>query len=152
MPMQSAPSGPTKPDAGVMATRPATAPVQMPTTVGLPRIIHSTSIQVNAAAAVAMCVTVMAMPACMPALTAEPALKPNQPTHNSEAPMILLAEFFGPAAHGPLRGLLCARDNASDQAAVADLLLWTWGSPALVRGPGGVRGLLVDCGAAKMPA
>src|SRR5262249_44248433 len=72
---------------GVMAPRPATAPVQMPTTVGLPRIIHSTSIQVNAAAAVAMCVTVMAMPACMPALTAEPALKPNQPTHNSEAPM-----------------------------------------------------------------
>src|SRR5207245_481450 len=31
----------TKPDAGVMATRPAIAPVQMPTTVGLPRVIHS---------------------------------------------------------------------------------------------------------------
>src|SRR5215813_10250722 len=87
MPILSEPSGPTKPDAGVMATRPATAPVQMPTTVGLPRIIHSTSIQVNAADAVAMCVTVMAIPACMPALTADPALKPNQPTHNSEAPM-----------------------------------------------------------------
>src|SRR6266511_937875 len=87
MPMQSEPRGPTKPDAGVMATRPAMAPVQMPTTVGLPRIIHSTSIQVNAAVAVAICVTSMAMPACMPAVTAEPALKPNQPTHNSEAPM-----------------------------------------------------------------
>src|SRR4030095_16695515 len=58
-----------------------------PTTVGLPRIIHSTSIQVNAAVAVAICVTSMAMPACMPAVTAEPALNPNQPTHNSEAPM-----------------------------------------------------------------
>ena len=56
-------------------------------TVGLPRIIHSTSIQVNAAVAVAMCVTAIAMPACMPALTAEPALKPNQPTHSSEAPI-----------------------------------------------------------------
>src|ERR1700686_5108739 len=53
MPMQSEPTGPTKPDAGVMATRPATAPVQMPTTVGLPRRIHSTSIQVKPAAAVA---------------------------------------------------------------------------------------------------
>src|SRR5215468_3662008 len=87
MPMHSEPTGPTKPDAGVMATRPATAPVQMPTTVGFPRIIHSTSIQVNAAAEVAMCVTVIAMPACIPAVTAEPALKPNQPTHNREAPM-----------------------------------------------------------------
>ena len=31
-----APSGPTVPDAGVMATRPATAPVAMPSTLGLP--------------------------------------------------------------------------------------------------------------------
>ena len=50
-------------------------------------MIHSTSIQVKAATAVAICVTVIAMPACMPAVTAEPALKPNQPTHSSEAPM-----------------------------------------------------------------
>ena len=56
-------------------------------TVGLPRQIHSTSIQVKPATAVAICVTVIAMPACMPAVTAEPALKPNQPTHSSEAPM-----------------------------------------------------------------
>src|SRR6478752_4340675 len=81
------PTGPTKPDAGVMATSPATAPEQIPITVGLPRIIHSTIIQVNAATAVAICVTVIAMPACIPAVTAEPALKPNQPTHSSEAPM-----------------------------------------------------------------
>ena len=70
-----------------MATRPATAPEQMPMTVGLPRMIHSTIIQVKPAVAVARCVTVIAMPACMPAVTAEPALKPNQPTHSSEAPM-----------------------------------------------------------------
>ena len=37
--------------------------------------------------AVAVWVTSMAMPACRPALVAEPALKPNQPTHKSEAPM-----------------------------------------------------------------
>ena len=71
----------------MIATRPATAPVQMPMTVGLPRSAHSTNIQVSAAVAVATCVTVMAMPACMLAATAEPALKPNQPTHRSEAPM-----------------------------------------------------------------
>ena len=53
----------------------------------LPRMIHSTNIQVKAATAVAICVTVIAIPACMPAVTAEPALKPNQPTHSSEAPM-----------------------------------------------------------------
>ena len=57
-----------------MATRPATAPEQIPTTVGLPFSAHSTSIQVKAATAVAIWVTSMAMPACMPALTAEPAL------------------------------------------------------------------------------
>ena len=56
-----------------MATRPATAPEQMPITVGLPRIIHSTIIQVKPAAAVATCVTSMAMPACIPAETADPA-------------------------------------------------------------------------------
>src|SRR5215472_2425377 len=85
--MANAPTGPTKPDAGVIATSPATAPEQMPTTVGLPLRAHSTNIQVKAATAVAICVTSMAMPACIPAVTAEPALKPNHPTHNSEAPM-----------------------------------------------------------------
>src|SRR5215468_5559197 len=70
-----------------MATSPATAPEQMPTTVGLPRQAHSTNIQVSAAVAVAICVTAMAIPACSPADPAEPALKPNQPTHSSEAPM-----------------------------------------------------------------
>src|SRR5215468_7253898 len=87
MPITNAPTGPTKPEAGVMETSTATAPEQRPTTVGLPFSAHSTSIQVKAATAVAICVTSMAMPACIPALTAEPALKPNQPTHSSEAPM-----------------------------------------------------------------
>src|SRR5215470_11100191 len=95
--MASEPAGPTKPDAGVIATRPATAPVQIPTTVGLPRIAHSTNIQAEAAVAVAICVTVMAMPACKPAVTADPALKPNQPTHSSEAPMNVSTMLWGGA-------------------------------------------------------
>src|SRR6516165_3000003 len=89
MPIQNEPNGPTNPEAGVMATKPATAPEQMPMTVGLPFIIHSTIIQVKAAVAVAVWVTSMAMPACRPALTAEPALKPNQPTHRSAAPIMV---------------------------------------------------------------
>jgi hypothetical protein len=36
---------------------------------------------------VAICVASIAMPARPSAATAEPALKPNQPTHSSEAPI-----------------------------------------------------------------
>ena len=43
----------------------------------------------TAAVAVAICVTAMAMPAEPLAPTAEPALKPNQPTHSKEAPITL---------------------------------------------------------------
>src|ERR1700733_13093317 len=89
MPIQNEPIGPTNPEAGVIATSPATAPEQMPSTVGLPFLIHSTIIQVKPAVAVAIWVTSMAMPACRPAVTAEPALKPNQPTHSSEAPIMV---------------------------------------------------------------
>src|SRR3954464_1033547 len=81
------PPGSTKPEAGVIATSPATAPETAPSTEGLPLAIHSANIQPRAAAAVAICVTAMAMPARPLAPTAEPALKPNQPTHNRDAPM-----------------------------------------------------------------
>src|SRR6202451_952685 len=87
MPITSAPPGSTKPDAGVIATRPATAPEAAPSTDGLPLTIHSANIQPRAAAAVAICVTDMAMPARPFAATADPALKPNQPTQSNEAPI-----------------------------------------------------------------
>src|SRR5680860_917305 len=53
MPMIRAPVGATKPAAGVMATRPATAPERRPSTLGLPSLSHSTNIQATAAAALA---------------------------------------------------------------------------------------------------
>src|SRR5580693_10252011 len=87
MPITSAPPGSTKPEAGVMATRPATAPDAAPSTEGLPLAIHSANIQPSAAAAVAICVTAIAIPARPLAAVAEPALNPNQPTQSSEAPM-----------------------------------------------------------------
>src|SRR3546814_4150152 len=61
-PIAIEPAGKTKPAAGVIATRPATAPEMMPSTDGLPRVIHSANIQPSAAAAVAICVTAIAIP------------------------------------------------------------------------------------------
>jgi hypothetical protein len=61
----------------------------MPSTLGFLCTSHSTNIQASAAVAVAIWVTAMAMPAEPFAATAEPALKPNQPTHSREAPVTL---------------------------------------------------------------
>ena len=127
MPITSAPIGPTKPEAGVMATRPATAPEQMPMTVGLPRCAHSTNIQVSAATAVAICVTVIAMPACRPAVTAEPALKPNQPTHRRLAPMKVRTMLWP----GPGSFRLPSRRHDTSPATPA--LIWTTVPPAKSR-------------------
>src|SRR5215467_7518692 len=93
--MMSAPLGSTKPDAGVTATRPATAPEAAPSTEGLPLAIHSANIHPSAAAAVAICVTAIAIPARPFAATAEPALKPNQPTHSIDAPITPSARLYG---------------------------------------------------------
>src|SRR5258708_11440852 len=87
MPITSPPIGLTKPDAGVMATRPATAPEITPSTDGLPRVTHSANIQQRAAAAAANWVTAIAMPALPLAPPAEPALKPNHATPSNEAPI-----------------------------------------------------------------
>src|SRR5438552_18174786 len=95
MPMMRAPIGLTKPEAGVIATRPATAPEIMPRTLGFLWMNHSITIQPIAAAAVAICVAAMAMPALTLDETAEPALKPNQPTHKREAPMTLSTRLGG---------------------------------------------------------
>src|SRR5689334_23656843 len=94
-PMMMEEPGRTKPEAGVMATRPATAPEMAPSTEGLPLAIHSANIHASAAAAVAICVTAIAMPARPLDATADPALKPNQPTHSSEAPITEYARLYG---------------------------------------------------------
>src|SRR5580698_2852163 len=101
IPMITAGVGPTKPEAGVMATRPATAPEAMPSTLGLPRLTHSAHIQANAAAAVAIWVANIAIPARPSAAPAEPALKPNQPTHNNEAPIRVKVRLCGAMASLP---------------------------------------------------
>ena len=72
--------------AGVIATRPATAPEEAPTRVGLPFLIHSTMIQPSSAAAVATWVLTNAIAVMPSAVSSEPALKPNQPNHSRPAP------------------------------------------------------------------
>src|SRR5579862_6995896 len=94
-PMITAALGLTNPEAGVMATSPATAPEQIPSTLGLPFNSHSVNIQASAATAVATCVTRNAIPARPSEPTAEPALKPNQPTHSSDAPMTVSVRLCG---------------------------------------------------------
>src|SRR5215470_6609960 len=87
--------GVTKPAAGVMATSPATAPDAAPSTVGLPRELHSVNIHASAAAAVAVFVVVKAWAARPPALSALPALKPNQPNHRRLAPITVIGKLWG---------------------------------------------------------
>src|SRR6185312_12144284 len=86
-PMASAGPGSTNPAAGVMATRPATAPEIAPSTDGLPRRNHSAKLQDSVAPAAATCVTSTAMPARALAPIAPPELKPIHPIHSKEAPM-----------------------------------------------------------------
>src|SRR4028119_782839 len=61
-PISSAEPGSTKPDAGVTATRPATAPEITPSTLGLPLGGHSANIQARAAPGAHTRVTTPALP------------------------------------------------------------------------------------------
>jgi hypothetical protein len=61
----------------------------------LPRLIHSVNIQPRAAAAAPVLVAVKALTARPLASSALPALKPNQPTHSSEAPMTVIGRLCG---------------------------------------------------------
>ena len=87
--MTKAPPIPTLPAAGVMATKPATAPDAAPNIEALPRIRASPTHHANTAAAVANKVLTKASAAKPLASKAEPALKPNQPTHNKDAPTMV---------------------------------------------------------------
>ena len=91
-----------KPHAGVMATRPETAPEARPSVVEWPSRSFSTRIQEPAAAAVATCVFMKASPAMPSTASSEPALNPNQPNHSRAAP-------------SSTRGRLCGRIGSFGQ-------------------------------------
>ena len=84
--MPMAPSGVTKPAAGVIATRPAMAPVIMPSVVGRLLKIQSSTAQVSRGRGRRHVRGDEGDAARPPAVSALPALKPNQPNQSSAAP------------------------------------------------------------------
>src|SRR5688572_27220547 len=100
-PITNAPGMPTLPAAGVIATRPATAPEAAPSIEGLPLSTHSRKVHESTAHAVARNVFMNASTAELPASSAEPALKPNQPNHSSEAPIMVMGRLCGVSASRP---------------------------------------------------
>src|SRR5580658_5664739 len=94
-PITSAGIGATNPAAGVMATRPATAPEIAPRALARPFFSHSAALQLIAAAAVAKCVATNALVARELAASALPALNPNHPTHSKQAPIKLNTRLCG---------------------------------------------------------
>src|ERR1035441_8462103 len=94
-PISRAGNGFTNPEAGVMATKPATHPEMPPSTLGLPDLRHSANTHPRAPAAAPKCVATNALVARLEAARALPALKPNQPTHSRQAPMKLMTRLCG---------------------------------------------------------
>src|ERR1700733_473364 len=94
-PITNAPGIPTLPAAGVIATRPATAPDAAPSIDGFPLMSHSQVIHDITAQAVARDVFIKASAAVPFASSAEPALKPNQPNHSIEAPIMVMVRLCG---------------------------------------------------------
>src|SRR4030043_1519267 len=111
----------TNPAAGVIATRPATAPEASPRTVGFFVCIHSVNIHDIAAIAVAVLVLIKAAPARPFAANAEPALNPNHPNQSSPAPVMTRVKLLG------LRdgSRLLPRTNAPMRAAIPALICTT---------------------------
>ena len=85
-PMSIADMGETNPAAGVIATRPTTEAIADPVRDGLPLRHVSMLVQTATAAAADNMVVTTASAAIPSAASAEPALKPNQPNHSSDAP------------------------------------------------------------------
>src|SRR5687768_3571874 len=91
----------TKPAAGVITTRPATIPEQKPSTVGLPRVSHSSAGHTPPAIAAASVVVTNAFAATPSAATALPALKPYQPTQSMPVPTTVSTRLCGMNARLP---------------------------------------------------
>src|SRR5262245_2779779 len=124
---------PTLPAAGVIATRPATAPDAAPSIEGLPLSSHSAAIQVSTAHAVARNVFMNASAAVPLASSADPALNPNHPNHSSDAPIIVIVKLCGGIGSLP-RPTRLPRMNAPTSPATPELMCTTV-PPAKSRAP-----------------
>ena len=132
-PTPMAPMALTDPEAGVIATSPATAPVITPRSVGFESRIQSIRPQAQAAAAVATWVTTKALAAEPSAATALPALKPNQPNQSKPVPSTAKGRLCGGDVWFgcPLRR---PRTIAATRAETP-ALMWTTVPPAKSRAP-----------------
>src|SRR5262252_1882514 len=120
-PITNAPGMPTLPAAGVIATRPATAPEAAPSIEGLPLISHSANIHESTAHAVARYVFMNASAAEPFASSAEPALNPNHPNHSSDAPIMVIVRLCGLIASLP-RPTRLPSTNAPTRPATPELM------------------------------
>ena len=108
--------------------RPAIAPVAKPTVVGLPKLIRSIRIQTSAATDAATWVFKIALEASAEADSAEPPLKPNQPTHSRTAPSMVIPGACGSSAleGKPLR----LPSSSAITSAETPAVVWTTMPPA----------------------
>src|SRR6266404_6457182 len=120
-PMMIAPVGSTYPHAGVITTRPPTAPEQNPSTLGLPRNAYSSIAQVNEATAVARVVLMNAFAAIPSGARALPALKPYQPTQSRPVPTMQSTMLCG-AMISFLNPSLCPRKMHKTSADHPDVI------------------------------
>ena len=110
--------------AGLVAITPAAGFVLPGSAVGLPVRAHSTAIHATPPAAAASCVVSMAMPARPFAPSAEPALKPNQPTQSRDAPIMAYVRLNGDMSSVPMPRRL-PRTYAQTRPATPELMCTT---------------------------
>src|SRR5258708_68310 len=117
IPMITEEVGVTKPQAGVITTRPATAPEQKPSTLAFLRKKYSSTAQVNEATAVASVVVVKAFAAITSEATALPALNPYQPTQSIPVPIMQRTKLCGGIGVFPCpkRGPMIKQRMSADQ-------------------------------------
>src|SRR5688500_8597539 len=130
--MTRAPPAVTKPEAGVTATRPATAPQAAPRTLTLRLWYQLATTQVIVAPPAAVFVTMSALAARPSAASAEPALNPNQPNQRSPAPRTVIG-----MSCGSMESLVATRRPISRAATRADTpdAAWTTVPPAKSSAP-----------------
>ena len=116
--------GPTHPEAGVIATSPATAPVAAPTILGFPVWAQLLNNHVIAAVPVAVFVTTQALTVIPSTITSLPALNPNQPNQSIEAPKTTFGTLCGSIGTLPYPNLL-PRTKAAASAENPDVMCTT---------------------------
>src|SRR5260370_87888 len=118
MPITGAVSNDTYAAAGVMAARPATAPVSRPTKLGRRTLAHSRTSQVNPAKAAPSCVFTKDETVTQSTATSDPALKPNQPNHSNPAPSAINGTLCGAPVLSHLRPMNITEAKAENPAVV----------------------------------